>query len=63
MGEIIDFRTFPLGPWGDGVIVVCPDCGEHALFGEVIGEVYRQYVHTFRDGKPDLYCNRKEYIG
>jgi hypothetical protein len=60
--EPIDFRAFPLGPCAYGEIVRCPACRENALLGSIV-EVFRDYIHTLRDGNPEDVCTRREYIG
>jgi hypothetical protein len=63
LGEIVDFTKFQLGLCSYGEIVECPSCRKHALFGEIIGEVFRDYVHVLRNGRAITDCSRREHLG
>lgn len=63
MSQDINFRLLPLGPFGDGLVVECPSCGDHALFGPVVEEVFRQYIQRILDGAVVEDCTVREFIG
>jgi hypothetical protein len=64
MSRDINFRLLPLGPFGDSHIVKCAKCGDNALFGPGVGEVFRQYIHRVFDGRvEDCNARTRTFLG